>query len=73
MVNKALRTEDIDALYTFRIFITHLRARIAHEHRRLRRTSRHEKISMIQLYRGLKMTQDEIHRMRENIGSLISM
>ena len=33
-----IRTEDIDALYTFRVYITHLRTQIAQEHEKLRRT-----------------------------------
>jgi hypothetical protein len=72
-VNKALRTEDIDALYTFRDYITHLRTRIEHEHSRLRRKCRHTKSNIIRLFRGLKMTMEEILQMRDNVGGLISM
>jgi hypothetical protein len=72
-VNKALRTEDIDALYTFRVYITHLRSRIAYLHSQIRRTSLGGKGNMIHLYRGLKMTEAEIAQMRDNVGGLISM
>ncbi|CAF3639387.1 unnamed protein product [Adineta steineri] len=72
-VNKALRTEDIDALYTFRVYITHLRSRIAYQHNQLRRTCRDAKSNIIRLYRGLKMTNGEISQMIDNIGGLISM
>ncbi|CAF1509835.1 unnamed protein product [Adineta ricciae] len=74
-VNKALRTEDIDALYTFRVYITHLRTRIAYEHNQLRRQHLYanKKSKIIHLYRGLKMTNAEIAQMRENVGCLISM
>jgi hypothetical protein len=73
LVNKALRTEDIDVLYTFRVYITHLRAKIALEHDELRRKCRNTKSCMVRLYRGLKMTNAEIHQMRDNNGGLISM
>ena len=72
-MNKALRTEDIDALYTFRVYITHLRARIAHENEKLRRTCCNAKSNIIRLYRGLKMTQGEINQMFDNVGGIVSM
>ncbi|UJR38413.1 hypothetical protein I4U23_031081 [Adineta vaga] len=72
-VNKALRTEDIEALYTFRVYITHLRTQIAYEHDQLRRRCRNAKSNIIHLYRGLKMTNAEIAQMRDNVGGLISM
>lgn len=72
-VNKALRTEDIDALYTFRVYITHLRNRIAQLHNELRRKSVTGKANIVRLYRGLKMSKAEIEQMRANEGALISM
>lgn len=72
-MNKALRTEDIDALYTFRVYITHLRSRIAHEHQTLRRSHSQSKSNIIHLYRGLKLSREEINQMVENLGALISM
>ncbi len=72
-MNKALRTEDIDALYTFRVYITHLRTQIAQEHEKLRRTFSNAKSSIIHLYRGLKMTNGEINQMVDNVGGIISM
>ena len=72
-MNKALRTEDIDALYTFRVYITHLRTQIAIEHDKLRRASVNSKSNIIQLYRGLKMTNGEIAQMLDNVGRLVSM
>lgn len=68
-MNKALRTEDLDALYTFRAYITDLRSQIAFEHNQLRQTHSHQ----IRLYRGLKLTQEEINQMLQNVGGLISM
>jgi hypothetical protein len=73
LVNKGLRTEDIDALYTFRVYITHLRARIAHEHEKLRRIGCNAKSNIIRLYRGLKMTKGEINQMFDNVGGIVSM
>ncbi len=72
-MNKALRTEDIDALYTFRVYITHLRTQIAQEHEKLRRTFCNAKSNIIHLYRGLKMTNGEINQMVDNVGGIISM
>lgn len=72
-MNKALRTEDIDALYTFRVYITHLRTQIANEHEKLRRPGINSKSNVIQLYRGLKMTNGEITQMLDNVGRLVSM
>ncbi|CAF2035132.1 unnamed protein product [Rotaria magnacalcarata] len=73
LVNKALRTEDIDALYTFRVYITHLRNQIAIEHQKLRTVASTSKTKIIRLYRGLKLTKNEILQMRYNVGCLISM
>lgn len=74
LVNKALRTEDIDVLYRFRVYITDLRTRLAEEHQILReQQSRSIRSSLIRLYRGIKMTREEILQMRDNIGGLISM
>ncbi|CAF1448996.1 unnamed protein product, partial [Didymodactylos carnosus] len=74
MVNKALRTEDVETLGIFHHYITNLCANLAHEHKELQITSKkNSKMLIIKLYRGFKMTTDEIHKVRENIGGLISM
>ncbi|CAF1180033.1 unnamed protein product, partial [Didymodactylos carnosus] len=70
LVNKALRTEDIELLYTFRFYIKDLCERLAREHEILRQIQRHEQV--ITLYRGLKLTRDELEKFQTNIGKLIS-
>lgn len=66
LVNKALRTEDIDLLYTFRFFIVDLSESI-------------RSLSVAQstgetyhLYRGLTLSSDEIDKFLSNIGNLLS-
>ncbi|CAF1205262.1 unnamed protein product [Rotaria sordida] len=73
LVNKALRTEDIDVLYTFRVYITHLRSQITSEHQQLCVECQKTKTKIIRLYRGLKMSSNDIFQMRNSIGGLISM
>ncbi|CAF4739684.1 unnamed protein product [Rotaria sp. Silwood1] len=73
LVNKALRTEDIDVLYTFRTYITHLRSQITAQHNKLREEFIDDKSTSIHLYRGLKLTDNEILQMRNSLGGLISM
>ncbi|CAF2941549.1 unnamed protein product [Rotaria sp. Silwood2] len=73
LVNQALRTDDIEVLYIFRTYITHLRDQIACEHRKLRETCNTEKRTIIRVYRGIKMTNNELFQMRNNVGGLISM
>ena len=66
LVNKALRTEDIDLLYSFRFFIVALSESI-------------RSLSMAQstgktyhLYRGLTLSPIEIDKFHSNIGNLLS-
>ncbi len=60
-------------MYTFRVYITHLRTQIEIEHGKLRRTHCNAKPNVIRLYRGLKMTSAEISQMVDNIGNIVSM
>ncbi|CAF4203197.1 unnamed protein product, partial [Rotaria sordida] len=69
LVNKALRTEDIDVLYTFRYFIIGLSACLGKYHQLWKQC---QKIEILRLYRGIKQTNDETKRLKESIGSLIS-
>ncbi|CAF1364850.1 unnamed protein product [Rotaria sordida] len=67
-VNKALRTEDIEQLHTFRFFITDLSLNLAAEYEKLKKKG--EKIIM--LYRGLIMEHEELETLKQNEGNLIS-
>ena len=68
LVNKALRTEDVEQLHIFRFFISDLSSELAKTHKQLRR----ERKDVVMLYRGLHMGADEFNRLKQNVGSTIS-
>ena len=68
LVNKALRTEDMDQLYKFRFFISDLSEILAREHEKLL-SSMEEKIVV---YRGAKLDKEEFDKLKQNQGKLIS-
>jgi tetratricopeptide (TPR) repeat protein len=70
LCNKALRTEDIELLYTFRYYIQDLCQCLATEHSAFKKRQANE--SIIIVYRGLKLTKDELKKFESNIGALIS-
>ncbi|CAM4820701.1 unnamed protein product [Rotaria magnacalcarata] len=63
LVNKALRIQDIWALYKFRYFIIDLCYR-------LEEASNSQSFSSIQVYRGAKINQDELEQLQ--VGCLIA-
>ena len=63
LVNKALRSQDIWALYKFRYFIMDLSCY-------LEKMSRSQSFSTIRLYRGAKLNRNELKQLQ--VGSLIS-
>ncbi|CAF4243537.1 unnamed protein product [Rotaria sp. Silwood2] len=67
LVNKALRTEDIEQLYTFRFFISDLSTQLVIGHQKLKTQEEY-----IFLYRGLRMQLDELYVFRGHEGSLIA-
>lgn len=71
LCNKALRTEDIELLYTFRYFIQDLCKRLAIEHEAWL-TREPAAAPTLTLYRGLKVGKEELTRFQSNIGALIS-
>jgi tetratricopeptide (TPR) repeat protein len=68
LVNKALRSEDIDQLHIFRFFIGDLSESLAREHEKM--LSSDEEI--LTLYRGVKLDREEFDQLKENQGKLIS-
>ncbi|CAF0799761.1 unnamed protein product [Adineta steineri] len=70
LINKALRTEDIDQLHTFRLFIADLSLNLATEHQKLK--ERYKDKETILLYRGTQLQNEELQRLQENVGNLIS-
>ncbi|CAF0899554.1 unnamed protein product [Adineta steineri] len=66
LLNKALRTEDIELLSTFRFFIIDLCSVIKQENHRLK-----NKGTLI-LYRGTQIPKEELEKIKENIDKTIS-
>ncbi|CAF1432879.1 unnamed protein product, partial [Didymodactylos carnosus] len=69
LVNQALRTEDIEALLTLRYYIVDLCTWLKQESDELKEYLCRITIT---LYRGLKLSDDEIEKLKNNIDNLIS-
>ncbi|UJR17485.1 hypothetical protein I4U23_004380 [Adineta vaga] len=67
LINKALRTEDVESLYTYRFYLIDLCTQLDAIHKTVL-----EYYQSIKLYRGTKQKQDEIDRLKDSIGHLIS-
>ncbi|CAF3121515.1 unnamed protein product [Rotaria socialis] len=71
LLNKALRTEDIDLLYIFRFYIIDLYSQLELEHhKQFRINNNWDKLIV---YRGQLISKDEFKRMKENLGMRISI
>ncbi|CAF3721502.1 unnamed protein product [Rotaria sordida] len=68
LINKALRTEDIDLLYIFRFFIGDLSKNLQYEHEKIL-LSKEKKLNV---YRGVKLNKEEFNKLKENQKKLIS-
>jgi len=68
LLNKALRTEDIDLLYLFRFYIIDLCSQLEQESKR--KTVNTETFT---LYRGQQMPKEEFDKLQANAGVLISV
>lgn len=71
LINKALRTEDVRALYVYRYFIVDLCACLTRDFEILRECPTTP--IPLKLYRGMIQPKREIQRLQESIGQLISM
>jgi len=67
-INKALRTEDVDVLYQFRFYIMDLSEQLELKFLKLKETQK----DILRLYRGLKLSLDEVANFQKSIGNLIS-
>lgn len=67
-INKALRTEDIDVLYQFRFYILDLSEQLEIKFLELKEKQKEP----LKLYRGLKLSSDEVTNFQNSIGNLIS-
>ena len=65
LVNKAMRTQNIDFIYKYRAFIIDL-------HKQLSSLNSNTQ-NIVEVYRGQLMTFEEIQQMRTNINGLISI
>lgn len=68
LVNKALRTEDVEQLHIFRFFISDLSSELAKIHQQRRSEGK----DVVVLYRGLQMGVDEFTRLKQNSDSIVS-
>ena len=66
LVNKVLRTEDIELIHLFRVYIVDLCMQLEYEHKKLLCTQ------ILKLYRGQEMPTDEFEKLKQNIGVAIS-
>ena len=66
LVNRALRTEDIELLYSFRFFIVDLCIELEKENEKLKNNG------TIKLYRGQIISNEEFEKLEQSIGVLIS-
>ncbi|CAF3554604.1 unnamed protein product [Rotaria socialis] len=68
LINKALRTEDTDLLYTFRFFINDLSENLKYEHEKILMSDE----IVLNVYRGVKLDKKEFDKLKENQGKVIS-
>ncbi len=66
LVNKALRSEDIDQLHTFQFFIGDLSENLAREHEKMLLS----KERIVTVYRGLKLDKEEFDKLISTNGYL---
>ncbi|CAF2497551.1 unnamed protein product [Rotaria sp. Silwood2] len=72
MVNKALRTEDVEQLHTFRFFIADLSSTLANEHKKMMEKP-NDGMIITTVYRGVRLSLTELEEFRSNEGKLISI
>lgn len=70
LVNEALRTLHVETLYNMRTFIRHLHQQLT---KLFLRDSHTLPTPSLTLYRGLRMPTDELNKLKNNEGGLLSM
>ncbi|UJR23956.1 hypothetical protein I4U23_026924 [Adineta vaga] len=71
MMNKALRVQDFDMLFSLRFFITDIAKQIKHDYDKFIRTT--DTRNLIRVYRGQAIGNDELQLMNNSIGEFLSM
>ncbi|CAF1374543.1 unnamed protein product, partial [Didymodactylos carnosus] len=69
LVNKSLRTEDIEALYSLRYYISDLCLQLAMKHKEFIKSLSSMNLT---LYRGFKASKNDMQIYKNNVGNLIS-
>ncbi|CAF1026720.1 unnamed protein product [Rotaria magnacalcarata] len=72
LINQALRTEDIDALYTLRYYIEDLCLDLKNRYEQFRQLHIELEMPSVTLYRGLRLDRDQILKLKMNVKNLIS-
>ncbi|UJR07872.1 hypothetical protein I4U23_012154 [Adineta vaga] len=70
ILNKALRTQNIDDVNPFDSFVRDLNKQLSEQHKLF---VKQQKTSSIKVYRGQFISKDEVNRLKSGIGQLISM
>ena len=70
IINKILRTENIDAFFAYRFFINDLCKQLLISHKQFKKKYKSEQLTV---YRGIKLSSEELQMMNDNIGNLFSM
>ena len=71
LLNKALRVQDFDTLFAFRVLITDISNQIKREYENYIRTNGDR--NFIRVYRGQLISDDELELMKNSIGEFLSM
>jgi tetratricopeptide (TPR) repeat protein len=70
MINKALRTQDIETLYNMRTFLRHLHQQLL---RLYPKNDKTQSTPILTLYRGQRMSIGEFEKLKNNEGGLLSV
>ncbi|CAF2001202.1 unnamed protein product, partial [Rotaria magnacalcarata] len=70
LLNKALRKQDLDQLYTFRLFVVDIFNQLTQEHKNLVDWSSESKLSV---YRSQAISTSELERIQHSINEFMSM
>ncbi|CAF4982851.1 unnamed protein product, partial [Rotaria sp. Silwood1] len=70
LLNKALRVQNIDILFSFRFFIKDMFKSLTEEHKKMKRSLTDH---FIRVYRGQIISTDEFDRIQKSIGEFISI
>ncbi|CAF3951017.1 unnamed protein product, partial [Rotaria sordida] len=69
IIKKALKIKDFNQLYIFRYFMKDLRETFIREHQKMIQSGK----EILLIYRGIKLTNDQIEKFKENEGKLVSI